>query len=483
MSRARLARYGIGVLGLALGVLAGRALISQTSDESFPHEEHAGLFPTCVGCHQGAQADRAAAGLYTVEPADCVGCHDGVELKAVAWTGPDPEPSNLVFDHAEHARELEEEEGRTLDCQGCHRPADTRIRMAVDRAVESTCFKCHAPEAETHYAATGECATCHLSLASAEGLAASRIGDFPEPASHQTDGFVTAHGQMARTATADCAVCHTRESCERCHINASEIPAVAGLDRDTRVAGLMAGKPGEWPEPESHERPGWAWAHGEAAETSIETCANCHAERSCAACHQAGGPAVLARLPEAPRSGPMGVQIDQVKPIGHTADFVFDHAASAAAGAPNCAACHSEQQCVDCHDGASTPGFHPADFVMRHGAEAFANETECAACHSTEAFCRDCHMGVGVAATNRTTGGSFHDAQGNWLIAHGLPARQDLESCTTCHTQRSCLRCHSARTGWRVSPHGPGFDPAAVADKSTMSCAICHFSLPEGISP
>ena len=47
----------------------------------------------------------------------------------------------------------------------------------------------------------------------------------------------------------------------------------------------------------------------------------------------------------------------------------------------------------------------------------------------------------------------------------------------------NCLRCHSAKSGFRVSPHGPDFDPEHVADKSTQSCGICHFTIPGASSP
>jgi hypothetical protein len=108
----------------------------------------------------------------------------------------------------------------------------------------------------------------------------------------------------------------------------------------------------------------------------------------------------------------------------------------------------------------------------------YGQPPECAACHSEEAFCRDCHTGLGFAAGGRT-GAAFHDAQPDWLLAHGQAARQDLESCVACHSEATCLRCHSAKTGFRVSPHGPDFDPDHVADKSTQSCGICHLSLPQ----
>lgn len=190
----------------------------------------------------------------------------------------------------------------------------------------------------------------------------------------------------------------------------------------------------------------------------------------------------MAALPRISGDDLRGVRIADVRPPGHTPDFATRHGTAAAAGLLQCGVCHTERQCADCHADAERPRFHAIGFVLRHGPEAFSRDAECTACHSGEVFCRDCHAGLGLASEGRT-GGAFHDAQPTWLLAHGLAARQDLESCTTCHEERSCLRCHSAKAGFRVSPHGPGFDPADAAGKSQQSCGICHLSLPEAEGP
>lgn len=459
------------LLAVALGVvvLGGGALLSR-QDEGFPHARHEGLFPTCEGCHRGVPVGDLEA-TYSITPAECAGCHDGVGIERVDWEGPEPRPDNLEFSHPEHAP--------VLGCVDCHGTPDDERRMAIRRAEPSTCFECHVPETQEHLAAGVDCALCHVTLAAAADLPPVRIAAFPRPSSHASEGFLFAHGDAARESTEACAICHTRDSCERCHLNAEDRPPIAGLATDARVAMLLADRPGEWPEPPSHDED-WIRGHQSAAREDISECADCHAQPSCAACHGAGRPAIASRLSR----GPGGVELapGQIAAIGHDETFYDRHGTAAALGVPDCAACHTERQCIDCHDGVERPGFHPLDFVVRHAAEAFAERTECAACHSREAFCRDCHVAAGVAAQARSNA-AFHDAQPDWLLAHGQAARQNLDACVACHQERSCLRCHSARTGWRVSPHGPDFDPAHVADKSTQSCAICHFDLPEGISP
>ena len=160
---------------------------------------------------------------------------------------------------------------------------------------------------------------------------------------------------------------------------------------------------------------------------------------------------------------------------GHTPGWKTQHSTAAAAQLPNCTSCHKETYCVDCHDGPVNPDFeyHPANFVMRHGAESWASPMECSECHSREVFCRDCHSNQGVAQDGRTSGG-YHDGVANWLQQHGVAARQGMDSCVGCHQQTECMACHSAKSGWRINPHGPDFDPSRAEDRSTQACAYCH---------
>jgi hypothetical protein len=463
-------------VALALGAVG--ALLSGPRAQPFPHAEHAGLFPTCVGCHAGA-ASGDSTRLVSVTAEGCAQCHDGAELEAVTWTPPRREPTNLAFGHGEHAEEIAEAGKPRIDCAGCHSDPGAPA-MEVRLAAVENCIGCHAP-GEQHLAYSVDCTSCHLPLVRAVGLSEERVATLPEMPNHDEPDFVADHGELAERPET-CAICHARESCARCHVNADRLAPVAALGPDARVARLVADRAGEWPEPESHRRAEWAWAHGDVARESTATCANCHTQRSCEACHSGSGPTAIAALPRLSPADPRGVRIADVRPPGHTPGFATRHGTAAAAGLQQCSVCHTERQCADCHAGSEKPRFHAAGFVLRHGPEAFARDSECAACHSSETFCRDCHSGLGLSSQGRT-GGAFHDAQPTWLLAHGLAARQDLESCTTCHEERSCLRCHSAKAGFRVSPHGPDFDPADTADKSQQSCGICHLALPEAARP
>lgn len=512
-------RRGLIVFAFAVASAAG-ALVSMPRAEGFPHARHAGLFPTCLGCHRGIPTGDDDT-YYSVTPRDCVRCHDGEIEPTVSWDGPTRSSSNLVFVHVEHISEVARVNDPPLACGDCHGPLETgRPRMDVARADPATCTGCHAHSAPEHLAAGASCSTCHAPLAETPALSVERIAAFPRPPSHDSSGFLFEHGAIGGVAGESCAVCHARETCARCHLNADALPRVQRLAPDARVAALASEEAPEWPEPASHERAGWDFGHGEVAAAGPQECANCHAEASCRTCHGDADIPAIAALPEPGVGEPAGVRVARRRPPGHTAGFVTQHGGAAAANMPNCASCHRESQCVDCHanpgrgtaefsprgagrssmgpgerdaqgsedagllrhrapspdtPGEGRPGYHPANFLLRHGAEAFSVQTVCSDCHSTEAFCRDCHQSTGVSiAAGGGAGGAFHDAQPNWFFEHGRAARQGMEMCASCHQQTSCLRCHSAKAGLRINPHGPGFDADRLAARSTMSCGICH---------
>jgi hypothetical protein len=117
--------------------------------------------------------------------------------------------------------------------------------------------------------------------------------------------------------------------------------------------------------------------------------------------------------------------------------------------------------------------FHPPDFIARHAPAAYASQSDCASCHNPEVFCRSCHEGQGMGSRGRL-GVAFHTANPFWIVGHGAAARQGLEGCASCHTQSSCTQCHSAALGWRINPHGPGFDAARMRQANPLLCRLCH---------
>lgn len=514
-SRAGLAL--ILTLASAAGFSVGRAT-RNSDDVAFPHGRHAKLFPTCVGCHAGISSGDSA----TMFPpaASCTECHNGRDVKLAAWAYPSSHPTNLRFDHARHAR-LSDSAGTHLDCLECHGAEPSPQWMMVARARPETCIGCHAHAAPSHLAESSPCTTCHVPLARAAAISESTIAKFPQPSSHAAPDFVTAHGTLATRSVATCATCHSRESCARCHVNAATLGPIAALANDARVARMLVGKPIVYPVPASHRLAGFATTHGALARANIQTCATCHAQPSCLACHTGSlGARVIGALPRVGPGGAPGVQLRAPRAVPppawppasaaasrfnlapipsapldtpprplvtgggvgqvvrvHTLDFVRTHGPIAASGRLNCAGCHEERFCASCHQSAGERRYHPFNFVGRHASEAYARETKCASCHNTEVFCRSCHRDVGIGAGSRRRSGAAHAGQPLWLLQHGEAARRGMQNCASCHQQTDCMQCHSA-FGSRINPHGPDFDAKRMQKRNPTLCSYCHIGEP-----
>ncbi|MBX6363437.1 MAG: hypothetical protein IRZ00_06180 [Gemmatimonadetes bacterium] len=499
-------RARTAAIAVAFAVASGSALWALTRPApAFPHAKHASLFPLCIGCHEGIPSgDRTA---FYPDSGVCVRCHDGAARKAVAWSRPAREPSNLRFSHPDHDARAAAK-GDTLTCASCHAQPGPAAKMAVGRATPDACVACHMPRTRQHLALESTCTTCHVPIARAAGVPVDTIAAFPKPETHAAADFVLRHRTTPGEALARCAICHARESCARCHLNADKVPAIAALASDRRLGQLALGRAGEYPLPPSHADREWPLRHGAAARKRIEACANCHAQAGCRSCHIGEGAArAIAALPVARPGGPSGVVLgggaahadgarrdgaarmaaagvatSQARRVArvHPAGFAVRHGTAAATDQPACSGCHQTDFCVKCHDGPTKPGFHPTNYVSRHATDSYAARSECSSCHNTQAFCQTCHKGAGLAAQGRAgTGGSFHNGQPLWLLQHGQAARQGLEQCASCHAQSTCLRCHS-QAGWGVDPHGPGFSAERMGDRNQVTCKRCHVGGPPG---
>jgi hypothetical protein len=160
----------------------------------------------------------------------------------------------------------------------------------------------------------------------------------------------------------------------------------------------------------------------------------------------------------------------------HPPNFTRSHGPAASTQELTCENCHAKRFCTECHSGEGKRRFHPVNFVQRHAPESWGREMDCAKCHNAQVFCRGCHVQTGLASNGRLDA-AYHTGQPQWLLQHGRAARQGLQSCTTCHTQKDCLQCHS-QAGWGVSPHGPDFDAKAMAKRAKSQCFRCHITDP-----
>lgn len=465
----------IALTGLLL--LLATPLLGGAAKDDFDHEQHRKLFPTCTGCHAGA-ADPARPLWPTAE--SCASCHDGEIEKTVTWTPrAGPRPGNLRFAHAEHRSAVREAVAdSTVSCAACHTPTG-QGRMTVQRAVTGQCLACHGIQVAHLEAPDTACATCHLTLAEATTLPRTQVASFEAPASHQVPEFGTArgHGRLALPpggsafqVAPSCATCHARDFCAACHVNAPEVQLIQALAPDARSLAHQA----DLKAPASHSSARFLSRHGAESRRDITACATCHTAESCTACHRST-PAVARLLPAAGPGRGAGAAITRARPSSHTAGFADSHGGVAGATPSSCSACHARAECLDCHrpNTGSSGAYHPAGFLTRHPASAFSRQSDCTECHNQAEFCTSCHVQAGLSSTGNI-GRGYHDAAGAFLVGHGVAARQSIESCVTCHSERDCLQCHSAQGGRRFNPHGPGFNPERLRRRNPQTCAACH---------
>ena len=362
------------------------------------------------------------------------------------------------------------------------------------KALFPSCTTCHAG-AETKGAslwpAASSCAACHDGTIEKTVVWTARTT--PRRTNLRFDHV--AHRAEAKEKPASCTACHTEAGEQRMAVR----PPVVGRCLDchgirtahlaapdsacatchvplARAVTLTRGDVAGLPAPPSHNDPSWPTraGHGAVTRASLTTnCATCHAQEFCYQCHAGGTPP---RVIAALASDPRSTSLVALRaPPSHGSNFADRHGALASAGAASCSSCHIRSDCLECHraTAANAPGYHPAGFLSRHPAAAYARESSCNDCHSERSFCTACHQQSGLVA-NRGLRTGYHDANRFFSAGHGGAARQSLESCVSCHAERDCLPCHSAVGGRRYNPHGPGFDAERLRRKNIQMCTVCH---------
>ena len=484
MSSIRRAALPVIVAAFVAGTLFAAPATLRELDPRFPHEKHANVFPLCTTCHVGVVEPGQPV---FPEPVACESCHDGVVKPRVEWAPRvGPRPGNRRFTHDAHARvaaaKNPADSALFRTCSSCHTPADAH-RMTVQSAVIPKCFACHGVTASHFDAPPSACATCHVRLTDAPSLTSAQVARFPRPASHEAPDFLLGgHGRAARVPgvragpnaiAASCATCHARNLCLSCHVNALESPAIMALGLDarspTRASALLV--------PPSHRAEDFLRTHGRDAERRGATCATCHTRESCASCHVGAVPRSVTALPAAAEGRAPGAHLTRTPPPSHTREFRERHGAEANARPASCETCHTRSTCLQCHrpDAARKPGYHPPSFLTLHPSSAYSRSASCSDCHNPAQFCQSCHQQAGLVAQSRLGARGYHDAFRGFSLGHGQAARQNLESCASCHAERDCTACHSAvGGGFRFNPHGPGFNAERMRSKNPSLCAACH---------
>jgi hypothetical protein len=171
--------------------------------------------------------------------------------------------------------------------------------------------------------------------------------------------------------------------------------------------------------------------------------------------------------------------------------FVKEHRLLAKKAGNNCADCHQQSFCLDCHKGGnvdtdlqkstsrsgeSMPKTHRSDFISIHPIKAADNPQNCYRCHESS-FCQDCHTKIRNKGSMKI---KSHRPAGtsqiyNWNSDHAAEARRNLQSCESCHPDANvCVPCH--RSGG-VNPHPKNW--RAIKNKyktqsKVTTCRACH---------
>jgi hypothetical protein len=267
-----------------------------------------------------------------------------------------------------------------------------------------------------------------------------------------------------------CQSCHEEQlssDCAYCHTNPDNIVAAPHPDRELIF---------------SHE------AHAGTQNISCETChaglddatkaatGNYPAMATCTTCHS--GKAASTNCESCHTNFTSLVPPDHI-----STNFRKEHSKLTRVGALDveCASCHTESFCQDCHTGTEVRGFfgsgdlmsdpsarsftkdspkqlrlqqaHSLNYRFTHGIDAKSKDVECSSCHETQSFCVECHEAGGnitqpsfKPSTHRKAGfATIGKGSGGGL--HAELARRDLESCIACHDVEGsdpvCLTCHT----------------------------------------
>jgi hypothetical protein len=185
---------------------------------------------------------------------------------------------------------------------------------------------------------------------------------------------------------------------------------------------------------------------------------------------------------------------------------VRGHRVLAGKSGSNCAQCHDQKWCLDCHKGGGTadslsqgnsgrdykPKSHRSDFIALHPLKAQGSQQQCYRCHDAVSFCNSCHsrfpagnlrikshlmLGAGTGwSQSRVPGISSPTGGQKYSFAigeHATEARRNLQSCQTCHPEGDvCIQCHSSG---KTRPHPSSWKSGNIKNRTNAKmCLKCH---------
>jgi hypothetical protein len=287
--------------------------LSITRDEiqHFPKPDSHSAPDFLLGGHGKLARVRTARGGMSVA-ASCATCHARNLCLSCHVNAPDsPVISALALDDRVPAYR------GTLPRPASHASTNfIRVHGRDAQRPPTTCGTCHARES---------CLTCHVSPPPVviAALSPSGAGRAPgvhltrtPPSTHTREFTRAAHGPAASARPTSCETCHQRASCLECHRpdagRQSRFHAASFLTRHPSAAYAREANCADCHNPAQfcqscHKQSGlvatsrigpsgyhdafrgFSLGHGQAARQSLESCASCHAERDCTACHSAVG--------------------------------------------------------------------------------------------------------------------------------------------------------------------------------------------------
>ena len=266
----------------------------QAEDLLLPGEQ------VCAPCHQSEVRVRPAEGLKD----RCLRCHPGLT------PGQDLAPKKrvypaapLVFGHLPHLRQ-------GMACETCHAGMDQVERSGAGVLPgEESCLSCHHKDQTSR-----GCLFCH------PGDNQGRIKEPRKPAQgplDHGDRWLLRHGVQSRGNGRTCESCHGKAYCFQCH------------------GGVI--------KPQTVHPADYKLVHPVEARQNPGKCRQCHVEsRDCRACHQR-----LSLSPrENPSATRRAVHPDG---WGTCSLNVNHHAYQARRSLQTCASCHTESACIACH--------------------------------------------------------------------------------------------------------------------------------------
>ena len=389
------------------------------------------------------------------------------------------------------------------------------------------CTSCHAGLTEAGrslWPAIARCADCH------DGSIEEQVEWRPPPGPPRSNLRFThdQHAKAVRRATSvdsmlTCESCHSErgermrvrlavvQSCLDCHqvrtahLSAPDTSCATCHLPLPRAALLTRKDVAEFPEPPSHQRPGFSSElHGELARVEgrrnevSAACATCHARDFCSECHvNAPELALIQALAPDPRSTAHAAKL-KAPASHHDPGFLVRHGGQARESPATCATCHTQESCLTCHieksaairvlpaagpgraKGATMerarPVSHGVDFSEIHGPVADSRPQTCEGCH-VRPQCSDCHRPNPAEATP-----GYHPA--GFLSRHPASAYARETSCSDCHNSgQFCADCHvksglGARgaldAGYHDAKRSFLLGHGQAARQNLESCVACH---------